>query len=388
MRGIRWRAEGDTADRVKKQIPFLDLNAQHAPLRVELDAALDRVISASNFVLGEDVDGFEEEFAKFCGVDHCVGVASGTDALTLILDAMEIGPGDEVITVANTFIATALAITDAGATPVLCDIDPVSRNIDPKRVEAAITEKTRAIIAVHLYGYPADMKELGEIARRHGVYLVEDACQAHGSVYRGRKAGALSDAAAFSFYPGKNLGAFGDAGAVVTNSEELARKVRVFRHVGQDGKYNHVVKGYNSRLDNLQAAVLRVKLPHVEEWNAGRARVAAIYDQLLAGADIGMPPTGSDRTGSQHLYVVEVDGRDEVQGALAERGISTLIHYPAPIHLQPAYRDLGLEPGAFPHAEASSARVLSLPMFAELTDEDAGYVAENLLVVVREGGSG
>ena len=371
-----------------RQIPFLDLHAQHVPLRPELDAALDRVISASNFVLGADVDGFEAEFARFCEVEHCVGVASGTDALALILDAIGIGPGDEVITAANTFIATALAITDVGATPVLCDIDPMSRNIDPNRVEQAITDRTRAIIAVHLYGYPADMDELADIARRRGLYLLEDACQAHGSVYRGRPAGGLSDAAAFSFYPGKNLGAFGDAGAVVTDSQELARKIRILRHVGQDGKYNHVVKGYNSRLDNLQAAVLRVKLPHVAEWNAGRARVATIYDRLLAGAPIGIPPAGPDRAGSQHLYVVEVDGRDRVQAALAGRGVSTLIHYQRPVHLQPAYADLGLAPGAFPHAEASCDRVLSLPMFAEMSDADAEYVAENLLAVVGGVGRG
>ncbi len=372
---------------MKRQVPFLDLNAQHAPLRAELDAALDRVISTSDFVLGADVDGFEEEFAFFCEVEHCVGVASGTDALALILEALEIGPGDEVITAANTFIATALAITKAGATPVLCDCDPVTRNIDPDLVEAAITGKTRAIIAVHLYGYPADMEELGEIARRRGLHLVEDACQAHGSVYRGKKAGGLSDAAAFSFYPGKNLGAFGDAGAVVTDSDEIARKVRILRHVGQDGKYNHVVKGHTGRLDTLQAAVLRVKLPHVEGWNAGRARVAAAYARLLAGSGMGMPPEATDRSGSQHLYVVEVEGRDEVQQAMTERGISTLIHYPLPIHLQPAYADLGIASGSFPHAEASCARVLSLPIFAEMTDEDAEYVAENLLAVVG-GGTG
>ena len=215
-----------------RSVPFLDLNAQHAPIRDELDAALDRVVSASNFVLGEDVDRFEEEFAEFCGVDYCVGLASGTDALALILDTLGIGPGDEVITVANTFIATALGITRAGATPVLCDIDPASRNIDPAQVEAAITDRTRAILPVHLYGYPADMDELAAIAKRHDLYLVEDACQAHGSEYRGRKAGALSDAAAFSFYPGKNLGAFGDAGAVVTGSADIAAKLRVLRHVG------------------------------------------------------------------------------------------------------------------------------------------------------------
>ncbi len=367
-----------------KQIPFLDLNAQHAPLREELDAALDRVILTSDFVLGEDVDAFEKEFAEYCGVDHCVGVASGTDALALILDALEIGPGDEVITVANTFIATALAIADVRATLVLCDIDPATRNIDPNQVEATINGQTRAIIAVHLYGYPADMDELGEIARRHGIFLVEDACQAHGSIYRGRKAGGLSDAAAFSFYPGKNLGAFGDAGAVVTNSADIAHKVRVLRNVGQDGKYHHVVKGRNSRLDNLQAAVLRVKLPYVDDWNASRARVAATYDRLLAGAEIGMPPQAPDRTNSQHLYVVEVDRRDEVLAAMATRGVSTLIHYPSPIHLQPAFAELGLGPGSLPHAEASAARVLSLPMFAELTDDDAGYVAESLLAVMIE----
>ena len=368
-----------------RSVPFLDLNAQHAPIRDELDAALDRVVSASNFVLGEDVDRFEEEFAEFCGVDYCVGLASGTDALALILDTLGIGPGDEVITVANTFIATAQGITRAGATPVLCDIDPASRNIDPAQVEAAITDRTRAILPVHLYGYPADMDELAAIAKRHDLYLVEDACQAHGSEYRGRKAGALSDAAAFSFYPGKNLGAFGDAGAVVTGSADIAAKLRVLRHVGQDGKYNHVAKGYNSRLDNLQAAVLRVKLPHVAEWNAGRRRVAAIYDRGLAGAGLGMPPTGDDRTGSQHLYVVEIEARDAVQVALAERGIGTSIHYPIPIHRQPAYADLDLPAGSFPHSEASAARVLSLPMFAEMADADAEYVVASLLAVAGGG---
>jgi len=348
------------------KVPFVDLTAQYAAVGAESMRVADRVLRDAEFILGRDVDSFEDEFARYCECRHGVGVDSGTSALELALRAYRIGPGDEVIVPANTFIATALAVTCAGATPILADIDPLTYTLDVSRLEAAVTPRTRAVMPVHLYGQPADMDPILDIAQRRGLVVIEDACQAHGARYKGRRVGSLGHAAAFSFYPSKNLGACGDGGMVVTNDPDAAGSLRMLRNYGQVRKYHHAVLGFNRRLDNLQAALLRVRLKYLDEWNDSRRRRAEIYGRLL-GSAVVTPAVADYAEAVWHLYVVQTENRDSLQEVLNERGIATGIHYPIPIHLQPAYRGLGYRKGDFPVTERISDRILSLPMYPELS---------------------
>lgn len=357
------------------EIPFVDLRAQYRRIQDEVDPAVLAVMQRGDFILGGAVAEFEREFAEYCGVKYCVGVDSGYSALELIVRAYEIGPGDEVITAANTFIATTLAISNAGATPVLVDCDPETYNIDAAKIEAAITPRTRAIMPVHLYGQMADMDAIRAIARKHNLLVFEDAAQAAGARYKGRMAGSLGDAAGFSFYPGKNLGAYGDGGAVTTNDAAIAEKIRLLRNIGQKVKYYHEVKGFNNRLDTMQAAVLRVKLPHLDGWNAERRHAAATYADMLDGLPLVTPTTAGYAEHIFHLYVVRVSDRESLMEYLKERGIATGLHYPIPIHLQPAYAELGYGRGDFPVTEAYAETIVSLPIFPELDDDKVAYVA-------------
>src|SRR5437879_1057954 len=360
----------------QSQVPFVDLAAQYAAIAEEIDAAVSKTIREADFILGRAVRLFEEEFARFCEAQFATGVDSGTSALELALRAYDIGPGDEVITAPNSFIASALAISHAGATPVFADIDADSYTIDVAALEMAITPRTKAIIPVHLYGQPADMDPIMELAERHQLVVIEDACQAHGARYKGRRVGSLAHAAAFSFYPGKNLGAYGDGGAMVTNDPAIAKKVEMLRNYGQQEKYHHMFRGYNRRLDTLQAAVLRVKLRYLESWNDARRRNAALYHKLLKGSGVGLPSEADDARSSWHLYVIRVGHRDALREHLASRGVSTGVHYPIPIHLQPAYQDLGHKVGDFPVSESCAQSILSLPMYAELARRQIELVAE------------
>lgn len=345
------------------KVPFLDLQAATAELREEIDMAVSRVLSSGMYILGEETEAFEAEFAAYVGATHAVGVANGLDALHLALRALGVGSGDEVIVPSNTYIATWLAVSYAGAVPVPVEPDPRTYNLDPARIEAAITPRTRAILPVHLYGQPCDMEPILAVARAHGLRVLEDCAQAHGARYRGKRVGAHGDLCAWSFYPGKNLGAIGDAGAVTTNDPDLADRVRVLRNYGSRVKYVNEVQGYNSRLDPLQAAVLRVKLRHLEAWNARRRELAAWYLEHLAGVpELTLPFVPEWAEPCWHLFVVRHPRRDELQAKLAEAGIGTLIHYPIPPHRQEAYRGLGFGPGAFPIAETLAREVLSLPM--------------------------
>ena len=357
-------------------VPFLDLGAATAEVRVELDAALGRVLASGWYILGPEVEAFEREFAAFVGSNHCVGVGNGLDAIELDLRALGVGPGDEVIVPSNTYIATWLAVTRLGALVVPVEPDRETYNLDPGGVEAAITPRTRAIVAVHLYGHPADMDPLLEIARTHGIKVVEDAAQAHGARYRGRPVGSLGDAAAWSFYPAKNLGALGDAGAVTTNDPDVADRVRVLRNYGSRTKYVNEVPGVNSRLDELQAAVLRVKLPLLDEWNQRRRRVAARYLDGLRGTALRLASTAPGADPVWHLFVVRSDARDRLQEHLTKNGVQTLIHYPIPPHRQAAYTDLGYTVGAFPIAERIHRECLSLPIGPHLTEAQAGDVID------------
>lgn len=336
-----------------------------------------QVMESASFILGPDVALFEEHFATYVGTSCCVGVESGTAALEMALRVLGIGPGDEVIIPANTYIASALAVSSVGARPVLVEPDGAYL-IDSELLEAAVTPRTKAIMPVHLYGQAVPMEPVLAFARRHGLRVIEDAAQAHGARYNGRRVGGFGDVGCFSFYPGKNLGAYGDAGAIVCNDAALADELRLLRDFGQRKKYEHLIKGGNSRLDSLQAAVLDVKLNHLDEWNAARLRHARAYDARLAQIGIEPPRRLHDEGHVYHLYVIEVDHREKVQGSLHERGIATGIHYPIPIHLQPAYADLGLARGSFPRTERSAPRLLSLPMFAELTDEQIDSVVDAL----------
>jgi dTDP-4-amino-4,6-dideoxygalactose transaminase len=365
-------------------VPFLDLKKHHAPIRVEIDAAIRAVIDAGAFAGGPFVAKFEEEFAAYCGAKYAVGVGNGTDALWLALLALGIRPGDEVITVPSTFMATAEAITYCGATPVFVDIDERTYTMDPGLLEAAISPRTRAIIPVHLFGQPSDMDPILAIAHRHGLPVVEDACQAHGAKYKGRKAGALSAAGCFSFYPGKNLGALGEAGAVVTSDPNLRQKVQTLRDHGQAKKYHHDLVGWNARMDGIQAAVLSVKLRHLDLWNQRRREHARTYAQALAAlnGNVVIPTEAPYAKHIYHVYALRLRERDRVLQALTERGIGCGIHYPIPVHLQEAYRSLGLQRGSYPVAERCADAFLSLPMFPELTDEQIALVAEALRDVV------
>jgi len=359
-------------------IPFVDLKAQYAAIKPEVDRAIAGVLENCDFILGRDVLAFEKEFAEYCDSDHGIGVNTGTSALHLALLAADIGPGDEVITVPFTFVATVSAIVYTGATPVFVDIDPTTYTIDPDAIEAAITRRTKAIIPVHLYGQPADMDRVLAIARRHRLTVIEDAAQAHGAEYNGRRAGSLGDMACFSFYPGKNLGAYGEGGMVVTDNPQYARTIRMLRDWGAERKYHHVLKGYNYRLETIQAAVLRVKLRYIEGWTEARRSAAARYDRLLADSGIDTPRAMSYARHVYHVYAVRAPRRAAWQQALAEQGIQTGIHYPTPVHMLPAFEDLGYRPGQFPHSERAANEVLSLPMYPELTPAQCDAVASAL----------
>ena len=365
-------------------VPFLDLRAQHAPRQAEILAAMQAVIDASAFAGGPFVAKFEAEFAAFCHTRHAVAVGSGTEALWLALRALGVGAGDEVITVSATFMATAEAITLCGAKPVFVDTDEATYTMDPDRIERAITPRTRAIIPVHLYGQMADMDPIMEIARRHKLAVVEDACQAHGAEYKGRRAGSIGQAGCFSFYPGKNLGALGEAGAVVTNDAALATEIAILRDHGQQAKYRHSQIGWNARMDGIQGAVLSLKLPALAAGNAARRAHAEAYRRLLGDdAGITLPQVATHGVPVFHLHVVRVKNRDRVLEQLMRRGIACGIHYPTPVHLQPAYESLGLPVGSFPVTERCANEVLSLPMFPELTAGQIALVARELRAVVR-----
>ena len=359
-------------------VPFVDLKAQYQTIKSEIEAAISRVVESGRYILGPEVEKFEKDFAKYVGARFCVGVNSGTAALQLALMATGVGATDEVIVPANTFFATAETVSTAGARPVFVDADAVAYTIDVSKIENAITPRTRAIIPVHLYGQPADLDPIFEIARRHNLSVIEDAAQAHGAEYKGHRVGALGDVGCFSFYPAKNLGAYGDAGAIVTDDDMVARRIKLLRDHGSDRKYYHEIVGYNFRLETLQAAVLAVKLRHLESWTRLRCRHAAQYHELLKTSSLVLPRELEYARHVYHLYVVQSDRRDELQRKLAAAGVQTGIHYPVPIHLQPAYSSLGYRAGDFPETEKQSQRVLSLPMFAELTDVQINLVAEAL----------
>lgn len=359
-------------------VPFLDLKAPYDELRTHIDEAVQRVLTSGWYIMGEEVRAFEEEFAQYCGAAHCVGVSNGLDALHLVLRAWDIGPGDEVIVPSHTFIATWLAVTYAGATPVPVEIDAATYNLDPARIADAITPRTRAIIPVHLYGLPADMDPIMEIAARHGLKVLEDAAQAHGARYRKRPAGSLGHAAAFSFYPGKNLGAIGDGGAVTTDDPALAHRVRSLANYGSAKKYEHVERGVNARLDEIQAAVLRAKLPFLDEWNERRRAIAARYQRELADGPLGLPHVPEWAEPSWHLFAVRSSDRDGLQQRLANGGVHTLIHYPTPPHRQRAYADCARHKGDLPIADTAAHEVLSLPIGPHMRADQLEHVIEKL----------
>jgi dTDP-4-amino-4,6-dideoxygalactose transaminase len=362
-----------------KTVPFVDLAAQHASIQTEIHAAIQPVLSQCNFILGTQVQEFEQAFARFVGTEHAVGVSSGLDALHLALVALDVGPGDEVILPANTYIATALAVSVVGARPVLVDCDTRTYNMDVSLIEPAITPNTKAIIPVHLTGQSADMDPILEIADSHSLYVVEDAAQSHGSLYKGRPCGSIGNVGCFSFYPGKNLGACGDGGMVTTNDARLTERLRRLRNYGQQAKYQHVEKGLNARLDTLQAAILAVKLRYLPHWNEARARHAEQYREMLRGVgDLTLQKVVAYSTHIYHLFIVETGQRAALQEHLKAAGISTNIHYPIPIHLQQAYRELGYSKGHFPKAEQLAERMLSLPMFPELRSDQIQRVAEEI----------
>lgn len=344
-------------------------------IKEEVNRAISNVFRSGLFILGEELNLFEREFATFCQAKHAVGVASGTDALHLALWAANIGPGDEVITVAHTFIANALAISFVGAKPVFVDIDPATYNIDPQKIEEKITKKTKAILPIHLYGNPADLASIMKIAKKHNLLVIEDACQTHGSQYQGKRIGSIGDLTCFSFYPTKNLGAYGDGGAVTTKENNLAKRLRLLRNYGSTEKYHHLIKGTNSRLDEMQAAILRVKLHYLNEWNRRRRENAAYYVKLFKNLEgIVLPKETTDGYHVYHQYVIRVKNRDRLQEYLGSQGIISLIHYPIPIHLQPAYRELGYKIGDLPNTETVAREVLSIPMFPLLEKSEMEYV--------------
>ena len=360
------------------KIPFGDLRRQYDAIRSEVDSAVQRVFERGWFILGQEGEQFEQEFAAYLGADHAVGVASGTDAIQLALIAAGVEPGDEVITAANTCVPTVSGISSSGATPVLVDVDPASFNMDPEKLEDAITPRTRAIVPVHLYGQAADLDPISEMARRHDLRVIEDTAQGVGASYKGRKLGAIADAGCFSFYPSKNLGAFGDGGAVVTNDEKMAQSLRRLRNYGEVRRYYHATKGVNSRLDEIQAAILRAKLPLLDGWNQRRREIAAIYNRKIDNELIRKPVELDYGVHNYHLYVTRCELRDELQQHMANQGVATLIHYPVPIHLQEAYAELKAGEGRYPVSEACAREVLTLPIFPELTDEEADLVATSL----------
>jgi dTDP-4-amino-4,6-dideoxygalactose transaminase len=359
-------------------VPFGDLRRQYQSIRSEIDEAVRRVLERGWYVLGSEVEQFESDFAGYLGVSHVIGVGSGTEALHLALVACGVRPGDEVVTAPNTCVPTASAISAAGAVPVFADIDPSSFNLDPGKLERAITARTRAVVPVHLYGRAADLDPILDVCRRWSVPVVEDNAQGHGATYKGRKLGTIGAAGCFSFYPSKNLGAFGDGGAVATNNDETAARLRRLRNYGEERRYFHSIKGFNSRLDELQAAILGTKLRFLDAWNERRQEIAALYDREITNPLVTKPSPPPPQFGSHvyHLYVLRCERRDELRDYLAVRGVGTQVHYPVPVHLQDAYRDLHHQVGAFPAAEQSCAEVLSLPIYPELSDEESLYVAQ------------
>lgn len=359
-------------------IPLVDLRKQYTPLKDDILGRIAHILDGMHLFLGENVQGLEREFASLCQARHGIGVSDGTAALHLSLRAMGVGPGDEVITVSHTFIATAEAIALTGATPVFVDIDPVTYLMDVTQVESRITPRTRVILPVHLYGQTADVDPLLELAARRGLQVLEDACQAHGATYKGRRAGSLGHAAGFSFYFSKNLGAYGEGGFVSTNDDELAHRLRMLRDHGSERRYYHDLIGFNGRLDEIQAAVLRAKLPHLEDWNEQRRAHARRYAELLQGAPVTTPVEAPGNRHVYHLYVIRAPERDALQAWLKERGVASGIHYPVPIHLQPAFRSLGYQAGDLPVTERVVGEILSLPMYAELADEQIAYVADSI----------
>jgi dTDP-4-amino-4,6-dideoxygalactose transaminase len=361
--------------RFPEKVPYLDLKAQYRSIKPEIDAAIARVLDSCQFVLGPEVAAFEQEFAPYCGAAECIALNSGTSALHLALLAAGVGAGDEVITVPFTFAASVAAVLYVGAKPVLVDIDPSSFTMDPAAIEAAITPRTKAILPVHLYGHPADMDPIMEIARSHRVIVIEDAAQAHGAKYKGRPVGSIGDLACFSFYPGKNLGAYGEGGAVTTNNPQFARTVRLLRDWGQDRKYHHVLRGYNFRMEAFQGAILGVKLRHLEQWTEARRAIARKYDELLAHSGLQTPQEMPWARHVYHVYTVLSGERDALQAAFAAEGIQSATHYPVPVHMQPAYSDLGYAPGDFPNSERAALQVLSLPLYPELPTEAVEKVA-------------
>lgn len=360
-------------------IPFLNMKSPYLEIKEELDEAYARVMQSGWYILGEEVDSFEEAFAQYVETQYCIGVGNGLEALHLILRAYEIGPGDEVIVPANTYIASWLAVSYAGASPVPVEPDPATYNINPNRIEAAVTARTKAIMAVHLYGQTCNMDPIIQVAQKYGLKVIEDSAQAHGSLYHNRKAGSLGDASGWSFYPGKNLGAFGDAGAVTTNDRELAEKIRLLRNYGSPTKYENTLKGFNSRLDPLQAAFLTVKLKHLDEWNTRREKVAAHYlDSLKDVPGLTLPSVLETTRPCWHLFVVRFDQRDWLQNELKQKSIGTLIHYPVPPHLSEAYRDLPYKKGDFPITERLAQTVISIPVGPHLTEDEQTFIIETV----------
>lgn len=365
-------------------IPFVDLKAQYTGIKDEVNDAIQGILDTCQFTLGSEVSSFEEEFSEYCQAQYGIGVNSGTSALHLALLAAGIGPGDEVITVPFTFVASVAAIYYTGAKPVFVDIDPSTFTIDVKAIEGAITEKTKAILPVHLYGQPADMDPILEISRRHGLVVIEDAAQAHGAEYKGNRVGSLGDMGCFSFYPGKNLGAYGEGGMVVTSNADYVRTIRMLRDWGAEQKYQHVLKGYNFRMEGIQGAVLRVKLRHLEAWTEARRTAAAYYDEMLSGSGVSMPQAKPNVRHVYHIYAIRTQQRSQWQKALQAKGIQTGIHYPIPVHLLPAYADLGYKRGDFPHSEQAADEVLSLPMFPELSRAQCKEVSEAVIMLVNK----
>jgi len=364
------------------KVPYLDLKAQYRAIKPEIDAAIGIVLDSCQFVLGPEVSDFEQAFAAYCGASECIALNSGTSALHLALLAAGVGPGDEVITTPFTFVASVAAILYSGARPVLVDIDPRSFTLDPSKIEASVTSRTKVLLPVHLYGQPADMDPIMEIARRHNLIVIEDAAQAHGAQYKGRSVGSIGHMACFSFYPGKNLGAYGEGGAVTTNNSEYARAIRMLRDWGQDRKYHHLLRGYNYRMEGFQGAVLGVKLRHLEQWTEARRNLVQQYNGFLAECELELPTEMSWARHVYHVYTIRSKERDRLQKSLADEGIQTGIHYPTPVHLQPAYADLGYGPGSFPKAESAAKQVLSLPLYPELSMQSVALVADTVKKVV------
>lgn len=359
-------------------IAYSDLSYIHNEIREEVNEAVNRVLDSNWFIMGEEVSRFEEEYAKYCGVKHCIGVGNGLDALHLILAAYGIGPGDEVIVPANTFIATALAVSYCGATPVLVDADADTYNLDISKIEEKITDKTKAVMCVHLYGHVVDIPAVYEIARKHNIKVIEDAAQAHNAFLDGKKTGSLGDAAGFSFYPGKNLGAFGDAGAITTNDDALARKVRALRNYGSEEKYRHIYKGFNTRLDEMQAAILRIKLRHLTQWTEQRQTIARYYLEHINNPKIKLPSVPAPKEHVWHIFPVFAKDRDDLIQHMESCGVKALIHYPIPVHLQEGYQELGYQEGDYPVAEQLAREEVSIPLWVGMGEEEMAQVVNSL----------